>query len=698
MRELDPGSVFAGHRIEEVVGRGGMGVVYRATEIELGRPVALKLIAPKLADDPDFRERFQRESRLAASLDHPNVIPIYQAGEAEGGLFITMRYVLGTDLADLIAREGMVEPKYAVGIVTQVAAALDAAHQRGLVHRDVKPANILVTDHGEGKHAYLTDFGLTRDTTAMGGLTQTGQFVGTIDYAAPEQIEGKPPGAGADVYSLGCVLFHAVTGQRPYERDSDVAKLFAHLNDPPPTVSDMLPAAPSMFDEIIRRSLAKDPADRYPSAGDLARAANAALEERAAKTPERLVATGPAATNTADPDAGPPLVTEIRQRSSRDSPPENGAGNGGAAPPTVVPAGDAKQRGPSRWILASAAVGLIAVAVVVALVIGGSGGDKKPAPKRAAAPPVGPAPSAPTAALPSALARAKWRELAPMRIARQQMPAVSADGAVWVIGGLTQAVATKSLEGYDSVLNSWKAGPDLPVPLHHLVGVAYRGDLVVIGGWIPSGANLSATVSSRVYALRGGKSWVQMPPLKHARAAAAAAVVGGKIIVVGGQANGKLVKPTEVFDGKSWKDAAPLPTPREHLAAAADARYLYAVGGRKLSSDQNYNALERYDPATDSWKKLVPMPTPRGGLAAGIVGGQLIVVGGEEPTTVLGTAESYDISSGRWSKLPDLPVPRHGMGVASVGNVLYAFGGARRPGHLTSAANAEALDVGASGG
>jgi serine/threonine protein kinase len=217
MLDLPKDSVFAGHRIEELAGRGGMGVVYRAIQLELGRPVALKLLASQLADDPNFRERFKRESQIAASIDHPNVIPIYQAGEADGRLFITMRYVAGTDLDELIAERGRLTPADSVRIITQVASALDAAHNRGLVHRDVKPANILVTRNGE-EHVYLTDFGLTKDTLAQGGLTGTGQFVGTVDYAAPEQIEGKPPDARADIYALDCVLFRAVTGQRPYER------------------------------------------------------------------------------------------------------------------------------------------------------------------------------------------------------------------------------------------------------------------------------------------------------------------------------------------------------------------------------------------------------------------------------------------------------------------------------------------------
>src|SRR5918992_3274624 len=233
MAELATGAVIAGYRIEGVAGKGGMGIVYRATQLALDRPVALKLIAADLADDPMFRERFKRESHTAASIDHPNVIPVYEAGEADGRLFIAMRYVEGTALRELIRSEGSIEPHRAVRILEQVAAALDAAHRRGLVHRDVKPANALITEDGD-EHVYLTDFGLTKHAASVGGMTATGQFVGTVDYSAPEQIKGEPSDARTDVYALGCLLYQTLSGRVPYERDSEIAKIYAHLNDPPP--------------------------------------------------------------------------------------------------------------------------------------------------------------------------------------------------------------------------------------------------------------------------------------------------------------------------------------------------------------------------------------------------------------------------------------------------------------------------------
>jgi serine/threonine protein kinase len=216
MAQLDVGSEFAGHRLEAIIGRGGMGIVYRARDLALDRVVALKVIAPEYTADPDFRDRFKRESQLAAQIRHPNVISIYRAGEDADQLFITMDYVEGTDLKAIIAVRGRLEPTAAAGIVAQVASGLDAAHARGLIHRDVKPANVLIENqHGE-QRAYLTDFGLTKRASSQSAITKTGIIVGTTDYLAPEQLEGGPIDARVDVYALGCVLYEALTGTVPY--------------------------------------------------------------------------------------------------------------------------------------------------------------------------------------------------------------------------------------------------------------------------------------------------------------------------------------------------------------------------------------------------------------------------------------------------------------------------------------------------
>jgi serine/threonine-protein kinase len=292
------GAHIAGCRIETVAGRGGMGIVYRATQISLGRPVALKLIAPEHAADSDFRDRFQRESRMAAAIDHPNVIPVYEAGEEDGRLYLVMRWVAGTDLHKLLREQGRLEPSRAAAIVNQVAGALDAAHAAGLVHRDVKPANVLLSND----HAYLADFGLTRFAGSDTRHTTAGHFLGTVDYMAPEQFHPGPNDARADVYALGCVLFAALTGSPPFKRDTVPATMLAHLHEPPPRPSDT-PGVPRAFDRVLARALAKAPEDRYPSAGDFGRVALAAAEGRSITTEERSVARG-AAAPTARRDGG----------------------------------------------------------------------------------------------------------------------------------------------------------------------------------------------------------------------------------------------------------------------------------------------------------------------------------------------------------------------------------------------------------
>jgi serine/threonine protein kinase len=282
---LRAGEVVGGYRIDDIAGRGGMGVVYRATQLALDRTVALKLIAPEIAGDEGFRERFKRESRTAASIEHPNVIPVHEAGEVDGRLYIAMRYVDGTDLRELVLREGPLAPERAARIVAQVAEALDAAHASGLVHRDIKPANVLIARRGDSEHVYLTDFGLTKHTSGESGLTKTGQWVGTLDYVAPEQIEGGAVDARTDVYSLGAVLYQALTGKVPYERESDVSKMWAHISDPPPRATEKRPELPRALDAVIGRAMAKKPGDRYQATGQLGQAAVIAASQRSGAAP-----------------------------------------------------------------------------------------------------------------------------------------------------------------------------------------------------------------------------------------------------------------------------------------------------------------------------------------------------------------------------------------------------------------------------
>ncbi len=387
------GSELAGYRIEAPIGRGGMGVVYRAEQLRLGRKVALKLLAPEMAENEGFRARFEHESRLAALLDHPNIVPLFEAGEADGLLFISMRYVEGTDLRDLLSREGRLDPERALAIAAQVASALDAAHGRGLVHRDVKPGNILIASDSAAdrpEHCYLTDFGLTKDTSSPVELTATGTFVGTIDYIAPEQIEGASPAGLGDQYALGCVLFECLTGQLPFAREDELGVMWAHLQDQPPVVTAVRPDLPPAIDAVITRALAKDPEQRYATCTAMVAAARAALLPDAIVAPAAVtrahdspvIPTNPTRVNRANvaapplaapplaatpgPAAAPPLAAPTDER--RGPPP---------APPAAPPParGTAARRGP---FLALAGALVVAAAVAGALI--GKGGSDKPAP------------------------------------------------------------------------------------------------------------------------------------------------------------------------------------------------------------------------------------------------------------------------------------------------------------------------------
>lgn len=262
------GQEIAGYRIGTRLGRGGMAVVYRAHDPRLDRTVALKLLTPELVRDGTFRRRFIHESRAAAAIDHPHIVPVYEAGEADGVLYIAMRCVDGCDLRQLLDRKGPLPFAVAVRIAAQVASALDAAHDHGLVHRDVKPGNILVargpdSDHPE--HVYLTDFGLTKKSLSLTGLTSVGQLVGTLDYVAPEQIAGRPVDGRCDEYGLACVVHETLTGRPPFVRDDDMAVLWAHQYDAPPALTPGRPDLGPAVDQVLAKALAKSPDDRYDS-------------------------------------------------------------------------------------------------------------------------------------------------------------------------------------------------------------------------------------------------------------------------------------------------------------------------------------------------------------------------------------------------------------------------------------------------
>ena len=271
------GTVLAGFRVESLIAEGATGSVYLARDTTRGTCVALKVLDPGLSADERFRRRFLRESELAESLHHPHVVPTITSGEQEGVLYLAMPYIEGSDLREVLRDEERLEPGRAIDLVGQVAEALDAAHAAGLVHRDVKPGNILIEARPEGEHAYLCDFGLARHLSSPSSLTGDRGLIGTLDYIPPEQIDGRDVDGRGDVYSLACVLFECLTGERPFERESELALIYAHLNDAPLPITDLSPELPEALDGVVATALAKAPDERYASCGEFVVAARAAL-------------------------------------------------------------------------------------------------------------------------------------------------------------------------------------------------------------------------------------------------------------------------------------------------------------------------------------------------------------------------------------------------------------------------------------
>jgi serine/threonine-protein kinase len=366
------GRQVADYRVESLLGRGGQGVVYLAEHIHLGRKVALKVLAAELAEDQSFRRRFLREARLAASLDHPNILDVYDAGESDGLLFVAVRLVRGSDLSAVIASGGPMPPGRAVELLEPVAHALDAAHDAGLVHRDVKPGNILV-EPATGKReerVYLSDFGLSKPLLAQsdpldsGRLTMAGYFVGTPDYAAPEQIEGRDVDGRVDIYSLGCVLYQCLVGQVPFPRDSLAGVMVAHMTEPPPRATDERPELPAAFDAIIARAMAKAPADRYPTADEMAAAMRSAAAQRARIAPAPptmpVPVPGPVTPPPSISPAGPPTPSPV--------------------PPLPIPAAagppPGRAGGRRAGAIVAVVVGIAIVATIVLLFTRGGGSPK----------------------------------------------------------------------------------------------------------------------------------------------------------------------------------------------------------------------------------------------------------------------------------------------------------------------------------
>jgi tRNA A-37 threonylcarbamoyl transferase component Bud32 len=403
--DLVIGGQLGNYLIESVVGRGGMSVVYRARHSRLGTSAALKVLAPELSSDDTFRERFLREAQMAAGIDHPNVIPIHDMGLHDNSLYIVMRYVSGGDFKALLAESGTLDPQQAITLLTPVAQALDAAHARSLVHRDVKPGNILIQRSGAGaiEHVYLTDFGIAKSVSSVSGLTRAGGVLGTVDYMAPEQTQGREVSAATDVYALACVFYQSVTGQVPFEREL-ARGAWPPMDGALEPISKLRPGVPVELDAVMGKALARDPASRYSGCEQMldacsealrapARAASAGLDETVALTAtdatapaaapppppvtpgvrDDLAASGAAPAGAWPADAaGQAPSGQTTPPAQAPPPPAHAAPPPPPPPPGSGPRANGRRRFDRRWGYAGAILVAIAVAVV-AIVLASSG-------------------------------------------------------------------------------------------------------------------------------------------------------------------------------------------------------------------------------------------------------------------------------------------------------------------------------------
>ena len=684
------------YEIGEELGRGSTGVVLAARHRQLGRDVAVKLLPPDLAQNPQVRRRFVAEAKLLASFSHVHIVPVYDYVEQDGLCLLVMERLSGGTL-DAYERAGL-DAAAGCAAVVALCSGLQYAHERGVLHRDVKPGNVLVAQDGLVK---VSDFGIAK---VLGGsetlVTRAGFVLGTPAYMAPEQAKGIDIGPATDIYGAGIVLYELLANRLPFPLEGNpLQMLYSRIHTDPQPLLEVAPQLPPELAAVVMRALEREPDDRHESADAFGRAIDAAAAREWG--PDWQHATPFAVAGTASrspvhsetvPDPGGDEVENAAAKPAPPVPPTQG--NGATAPP--APPGPPPAAAPPPAARGRRRIGVVLGVLVLLALAGGAiallaGGDD---PGSASG---GPASGAVTPT-PDSEPASGWQAVNSANVPRQQAPgAVDSSGKVWVLGGLGKGPsgrpeALSSVEGLDTVIGQWGTGaPDLPERLHHAMAATYDGEVVVIGGWIQRGSDLTAVTSDRVWALRVASKWVELPRMNSPRVAGGAAVVDDKLVVVGGQADNRLVPTTEVFDGKEWKIASDIPTPREHLAAASDGRYVYAVGGRELDPGKNLTALERYDPVEDSWTRLPDMPSALGGLGAAIVDGRLVAVGGETSTDVLDTTFVYDIAREKWSSAPRLRTPRHGMTVIGVGNTVYALDGAEDAGHTGSTAVAEAL-------
>jgi serine/threonine protein kinase/N-acetylneuraminic acid mutarotase len=692
----------AGFEDATEIGRGGGGVVYRCYQKSLGRHVAIKVLASDLDDDD--RERFLREGYAMGGLSgHPNIVNLLQVGVTDGGRpFIVMPLHSAGSLADRVHREGRIAWPEALHLAVKLCGALETAHRTGTLHRDIKPANVLFNDYGEPQ---LSDFGTARITG--GYKTVTGFFTGTLSYTAPEVLEGKPPTAIADVYSLGATIYALIAGQAAHERKTDEELVAHYLRITSTPVPDLRPSGiPADVCAAIEKAMSLDPAKRYPSAEAFGRDLQLA-QRRNGLTADPMALSEPVGhqeqiggtqamplselsggSDVIQADSSPPVPT-----TSPPQPEPVPASNMFARTASVSasslpwqamqppgrPPDPPKKSGRKRILVIAGAVLAVLLLVVGSIYIvtatrdnGGGGGGTTPA-------------------RPTAEAQPEWRPIAAARNALTAVTATQADGTMWVFGGMGAGDRVSgSHEGYDPAIDSWKAAEDLPVPVQQAMSVTWEDTPVVLGGWRTEGTN-TKVATDQVWRVVNG-SWMELPPLLQPRAAAAAAVVADRIIVTGGvDAAGKLVNTTEIYDGTGWKLGAPIPTPRQLLSAASDGSLVYAVGGANGTTD--LATVEAYNPAADTWTTMPPLPQGRSDFGLAVADARLVAVGGMYSGRVLKDVSAFDLTAATWTDLPDMGTARHGLAVAAVGKTVYAVGGATGAGDDQLTDSAEALKL-----
>ncbi|HYZ52892.1 MAG TPA: protein kinase [Streptosporangiaceae bacterium] len=659
------GCDWAGYQLRAVLGRGGMSTVYKAEHPRIGSVVALKVMAPELAADDVFRARFLEESRMAASLNHPNIIPIFDMGPCEGLLFIAMHYVAGTDLRAVLKEHHRISPSQALLLIGQTARALDAAHRHGLVHRDVKPGNILVergADDDDPDHVYLADFGITKHMTSRSGLTSTGHLMGTIDYSAPEQIRGRSVDGRADMYSLGCVLYECLTGHVPFDKDHDAAVIWAHVEESPPKPSTVQPDLPQSIDDVILRAMAKDPDDRYQTCRDLVAAAHSAFPDLDLNPPTVL------ASHSASDDE-----TSWRPHSMPPSPPE-----GRHTHPPIVPALASRRDSDAATIRLPP--------LMPPLPPDGRQTETfspDVTPRRPHSMPPSPPDGRQTETF--------SRDVTPRR--PHSMPPSPPGGT----HPETMPPRRPPPPGTEPTWPRRRRGPSRRL-------LAALGGLVLIiaaaigtwaatnqGGAPHSRAQGGASQNPPSARLAGGWRWGHESPFPVQQVPAA--VLDGRIWVAGGLTTEESATPkTEFYDPTSdtWAPGPALPVPLHHAMMVTYHHTLMVIGGFTPQGGKMMGAASArvlsLNKAQNGWTDGPRLHFARGAGAAAVVGNKIVVVGGRTGLTEkpIAPTEVYDGTS--WHDAAKIPITGDHVGAASDGTYLYAVGGRKvSVGHNTAA-------------